>query len=320
MRRWNALEHLLHRRLRPWRGKPLLLACSGGLDSMAALSLLHTIAPKNLTVAYVHHGHGPDTQQNKFRDRAQRQVRLAALRLDVPFITNNATTTATIKGESEAQLRAIRYHHLKNWQGKEAILITAHHRDDLVETQLLHLIRGCGPLGLLGLGEWNPEMRLLRPLLTISRVQLAEYARERGLRWLRDPSNHDKTPLRNWLRSSWLPQLERKRAGSVRTLARSLELVARSLVAQPLAVEHGALNRQLYQQMTAELQSQAIVELFRQNAVRSYTKAHVEEFRKRLDTSQKLLTFRLLRREWQANAQRTWSSNRDPCDKGLEPI
>ena len=101
------------------------------------------------------------------------------------------------------------------------------------------MIRGCGLEGLksmdligsiLGQSSINgkKEFTLIRPFLLFSREDILDYAQKKQLKWLEDPSNFDETFLRNWLRKTWLMELEKKRPGGRFRLGQSLAQVASS--------------------------------------------------------------------------------------------
>jgi tRNA(Ile)-lysidine synthase TilS/MesJ len=83
-------------------------------------------------------------------------------------------------------------------------IITAQHRDDVIETLILNVLRGTGRRGLSPMAE---EAGVIRPLLGIGKSELVEYARGRGLKWIEDPTNQDLRYRRNWVRHKLLPEL-----------------------------------------------------------------------------------------------------------------
>ncbi|MFC1601829.1 tRNA lysidine(34) synthetase TilS, partial [Candidatus Sumerlaeota bacterium] len=89
-------------------------------------------------------------------------------------------------------------------------IAVAHHRDDLVETMLMNLLRGSGPRGLAGFGARSSahELEVVRPLIALTREELEAYCRERRLKWREDASNQDESFLRNRVRHELLPLLE----------------------------------------------------------------------------------------------------------------
>ncbi len=128
--------------------------------------------------------------------------------------------------------------------GATAVL-TAHHADDRLETFLLQWLRGAGPAGLAGIAGQRalqaasqdtarapgaaraaPAVQLLRPLLTFTRADLAQYVQRHDLACVDDPSNADTRFARNALRQHVLPALGRIRSGFARSAVRSIELVA----------------------------------------------------------------------------------------------
>jgi tRNA(Ile)-lysidine synthase len=105
-----------------------------------------------------------------------------------------------------------------------------HHADDQVETFFLRLFRGAGGEGLAGMRTVAPSpagagVRLWRPFLGLARRELLEFARARGLRWVEDASNDDRTILRNRLRTELLPLLrEQYQPGLDATVRRAMEI------------------------------------------------------------------------------------------------
>jgi tRNA(Ile)-lysidine synthase len=97
--------------------------------------------------------------------------------------------------------------HREQLEGRDAVICTAHHSNDVVETMLLNLVRGCGVDGLLALPEWNPKSRKLRPFVGVTRCEILEYAKETGVEWLEDSSNSKLDYQRNKLRHLVLPVL-----------------------------------------------------------------------------------------------------------------
>ena len=126
----------------------------------------------------------------------------------------------------EAALRDFRHSRLDSLRREKRAQWTAlaHHSEDLLETRLIRLIRGCGETGLAAMKPLDPP--LLRPFLSVMREEIKDYALSYKLSWAEDPGNQDKRFLRNWLRNQWLPDLEKKRPGGVRRLAASLSHIA----------------------------------------------------------------------------------------------
>jgi len=174
---------------------------------------------RSLLVAHVDHG---------LRGRASRAdaafVRREARRRKMPCRVARAPVRAWAeknkRGVEEAA-RILRYKALGQ-MAKAArchAVLTAHHRDDQVETVFLNLLRGAGPGGLSGMAPASPwpwpggprGARLVRPLLDTSREAILRYARRRGLSWRRDATNDAPVFLRNRLRpmlrrwESWRP-------------------------------------------------------------------------------------------------------------------
>ncbi|MGL4707351.1 MAG: tRNA lysidine(34) synthetase TilS, partial [Aeromonas veronii] len=138
-------------------------------------------------------------------------------------------TLARGNGESlEAQARTARYQRLTARMREGEWLLTAHHQDDQLETLLLALKRGAGLRGLAGILPSQPFAGglLLRPLLDMSRAELAEAASSLPFGWVEDESNQDVSYDRNFLRQTLIPQLKARWPAMAQTAARSMALCA----------------------------------------------------------------------------------------------
>ncbi len=208
-------------------GVPLVLAVSGGADSMALLLAAAALAPTagwRLTVAHLDH------RLREGSDADARFVADAAARLDLPFELRQADVgeLAATEGRSvEDAGREARYRFLEEVAGqlgREALVATAHTLDDSAETVLLNLVRGSGLAGLRGIPARRG--RIVRPLLAARREELRSALDAAGIAYRRDPSNDDPSFARNRLRLEVLPILERLNPGIVPTLARYARLAA----------------------------------------------------------------------------------------------
>ena len=301
-------HHVLARARQLDPGRGWLVACSGGLDSMVLAEFARRWRRRltdRLIIAHVHHGRGP-----KYRDRAQDLVRRWARAHHLPFVTNQPGLAAD--GGGEAGLRDLRYGHLERWRRKYRcdVIVLAHHRDDLLETRLLRLIRGTGPLGLTAM---RPHLGArFRPLLEASRAELEAYARGRDLRWCEDPSNSaPASGLRAWVRHEWLPALECRAPGAGRGLARSLALLGGAQAGA--AGEVAAVRRAAFAALDAAARERVVHDYLRALGARDFGLTHVREVVKRLDTRRKEFSFSVLGLKFAVADQFWWASR--VCEK-----
>lgn len=178
-----------------------MLAVSGGLDSSVLLEAVGRVASRerrrSIVVATFDHGTGPHASA------AVAHVRGGAVRWGMRC--DSAVAAPGLQGE--AAWRAARWDFLRGVArdlSSSATIVTAHTRDDQVETIVMRMLRGAGARGLSALAA---PSTVRRPFLALSRSELARYARERGVDWVEDPTNADRRFLRNRVRHDLLPAL-----------------------------------------------------------------------------------------------------------------
>ncbi|MCV4274289.1 tRNA lysidine(34) synthetase TilS [Pseudomonas capsici] len=208
--------------LAPWRHAPVWhVGFSGGLDSTVLLHLLAELAAReslpSLNAIHVHHG------LQAAADAWPEHCRQVCLKLGVSF---QSVTVRVKSGASiEQAAREARYAAFIEQLGEGDVLLTAQHRDDQAETLLFRLLRGAGVRGLAAMSQQRAmgKGRVLRPLLSVSRGELEDYARQHGLSWIEDPSNQDQQLSRNFLRGRVMPLLASRWPQVSASMARTAE-------------------------------------------------------------------------------------------------
>ena len=210
----QQLDQYLHRRRLLVPGMRLLVACSGGADSVALLKLLHAINQSDywhwkLIVGHVNHQlRGIESQ----RDEAF--VRNLAKSLGVPFRGKklNLKGAGVKRIVSENAAREGRYKALLAMAAADRcdVVVLAHHADDQAETILMRLLRGAGVTGLAGMNEKERrgKLELVRPLLPWPGGELKKWLIGINQPWREDLSNQETHYLRNRIRHELLPVLE----------------------------------------------------------------------------------------------------------------
>ncbi len=174
----------------------LVVALSGGADS-ASLAYLCVSEGRHPRALHVNHG----LANSELMEKAATNI---ADTLGLPLEVANVEVP---DGPSpEGQARRARYGAFADSTSREETLLTAHTRDDDVETILLNLIRGTGPRGLAGIPYFRPP-NIVRPMLAIDRSESREIAGLAGLGFVDDPMNDDPGLTRNLLRHQIIPSL-----------------------------------------------------------------------------------------------------------------
>lgn len=204
-------------------GGRLLCALSGGADSMALLTVLEELAGAvPFTLLAAHYNHGLRGEEAN-RDEAFVKTWCAARGIPLTVGRGDVAERARALGQGvEETARQLRYAFLE--EAADALgadrIATAHNAEDNVETILLHLTRGAGLDGLLGIPPRRG--RLIRPLLTQSRADIEAYLSQEGIPHVEDSSNGDLTYARNRLRRQVLPVLRSINPNLAATVAGAL--------------------------------------------------------------------------------------------------
>lgn len=221
----------------------VVVAVSGGPDSLCLLHALHTLRERymlTLHVAHLNHclrGEESDADAQFVQDLAERWELPATVRsVDVFEIRRQR------KGSLEETARQVRYAFLRSVasaMGADCVAV-GHNADDQTETVLMHWLRGAGLAGLRGmlpksslddlrLGTDQPSPGgawLIRPLLYVTRVEIETYCRHHGLVPHYDLSNLDTTYFRNRLRHELIPFLEKYNPNIREVIRRSAEVIS----------------------------------------------------------------------------------------------
>lgn len=190
----------------------LLLACSGGSDSMC---LAHLLIKTNYKFSIAHVNYG---LRGKESDEDMQFVINYCREYNLNYYILNAKQNLK-QGNIQEQARTIRYKWLNELALKHKFdaILTAHHMNDQAETILFNIIRGCGIDGLLGMGTVNKN--IYRPLLIYSKNAIQHYCKLNQINFREDSSNSSTKYSRNHIRHQILPQLEKINHNAVEHIA-----------------------------------------------------------------------------------------------------
>ena len=208
---------------------PLLVALSGGADSVALLHMLHTWHQGPIYACHVHHGiRGAEADRDA--EFCAALCKSLAVPLEVHYADVPALAAARGVG-LESAARDARYAALEGMMAARDIplLVTAHHADDQLETVLQHLLRGAGARGLCGIPALRPlegGRLVARPLLRLAKREILAYCAQNELSFVTDSTNLEPCCPRNRLRAEVLPVLEELWPGGAERAARCAAALA----------------------------------------------------------------------------------------------
>ncbi|MCS1352392.1 tRNA lysidine(34) synthetase TilS [Mechercharimyces sp. CAU 1602] len=223
-------------------GELILVAVSGGADSMALLHILHTLSPRfscRLLAVHIDHqlrGSESDEDANYVLEQCKRWgIDCHTEKISVRDVL------ATEKGNLQDTARQLRYEAFVKIakQTGATKLAVAHHADDQVETIIMRLLRGTGVAGLQGIPVTRslPPVTVIRPLLGVERSHIEQYCEQEGIMPRQDSSNQSLKYTRNRIRQQVVPLLQQMEPRVKEHLISLAEMVSKEEEAWRLYVE-----------------------------------------------------------------------------------
>jgi tRNA(Ile)-lysidine synthase len=207
------------------KGDRVVVAVSGGADSVCLLHVLHELRKVlqiDPIVCHFDHGlrPGEDEKETHF-------VQMLAKSFDLPFSTEKATGKLRIGDNSiEEKARDLRYVFLKDRMNHFSAqkIAVGHTLNDQAETVIMRLLRGSGTSGLSGI----PPVRdgyIVRPLIELQRKEIMRYLSQAGMKHVTDSSNLSTAPLRNEIRLTIMPLLKKRQPGLVEIIGKTAAIL-----------------------------------------------------------------------------------------------
>ncbi len=201
----------------------LLVAVSGGIDSVVMLHMLHSLHYECVVAHCNFHLRGAESDSDaEFVRKFTQQLGIELFTTD--FETEKYAQQQGISIEMAARDLRYRWFEQIRQQKQCDCVVVAHHADDAVETFFLNLARGTGVKGLSGIAPKNGA--IVRPLLSCFRSEIEAYAKEHGLRFCTDSTNADNAYKRNFVRNEIVPMFKRLNPSFSATMLNNLHFLA----------------------------------------------------------------------------------------------
>ena len=179
-----------------------VIAISGGVDSAVLTHIFHKLE-LNFRTVFINHN-----------QKGSKELKQSAQALSDILKLNHKCIETDIKiDSSETVMREARYEVLNNDIDEKEILVTAHHRDDKIETFFINLFRGTRLKGLTSIAL--QRQNIIRPLINTSKSQIIEYAKDNDIYFQNDVTNFDNSISRNWIRNELIPEVENRFPGNL---------------------------------------------------------------------------------------------------------
>jgi len=196
-----------------------VIGFSGGVDSAVLLHLCATV-PDHPPITLIHVNHKLQSVADQWQCFSEKIAKT--------YKVGFHSQAVELASAAEAVARDARYHVFEGYLEADDCLLLGHHADDQMETMLFRLCRGTGPDGLAGIPKSRAvgTAQLFRPLLDFTRRDIEEYASEKQLEWVEDPSNAESHYDRNYIRHNVIPSLEQRWSGCQSLWQQAAELQA----------------------------------------------------------------------------------------------
>ena len=216
----EKLSHIIVTNFPFLRGKKLLIAISGGIDSVVLTQLFATL---KFDISLAHCNFNLRETES---DLDEEFVKKLAKKLDIICFSTSFETKKIAqekKQSTQVAARDLRYHWFQEISKAHHFdyILTGHHADDRLETFLINLTRGSGLDGFTGIPAINGN--IIRPLLQFSREEILHFAKENNISWREDQSNAATQYLRNKIRHKILPVLKEINPSMLTTFSKTLE-------------------------------------------------------------------------------------------------
>ncbi len=271
--------HLLIKTLPESERRSLVLGYSGGVDSEVLAFILSEYVKRypDTKVKLIYVNHGLSVNAELWQQHCEKQAQKYCL----PFVVKQVEVKQGARLSLESEARKVRYNAFKQEMQANDVLLTAHHKDDQLETLLLALKRGQGPKGLSSMAQLQSlgdQYWQYRPLLTWSKNDIIDFAHQNKLQHIEDESNQDTQFDRNFLRQDVIPLLKLRWPAIADTASRSALLCQQQEMLLDEITEHKLkqhLGVSIYATSVLKLESfKTLSQAWQRQILRTFIRSH----------------------------------------------
>jgi len=209
---WNKINVFIKKYQLINKKQKILLAVSGGPDSMAMLHYFDKVGKYNFAVFHLNHKirKESDYDEKLVRDYCKKNsIEFASVKINIPALLDK------FNDNLENLARKKRYEYFLKYakEYKCSLVATAHNLDEHIETILLNLIRGTNLKGLCGIPvkrKLSDKIYVVRPMMCLKKEEIINYLKENNIKYVVDRTNYDVSYTRNWIRLKIIPMIEEK--------------------------------------------------------------------------------------------------------------
>jgi len=246
-----------------------IVAVSGGVDSMTLLFLINKFKTDDQEFVVAHFNHGIRRDSNIDEEL----VKKISEEYDMPFVSEKVNLGKDVS-EDEARKSRMKFLNRVKEENDADYILTAHHKDDLIETALINTLRGTGRRGLNSLIS---SKVFIRPLIKYSKEDILKFAKTNNILWHEDSTNSEDKYLRNYIRLNIIPKMDEVQKENILGLIDKQNLLNEKIDDLLNSMSEGnSLDRHIFSSLSYSMAKEVMLSFIRKHGVYAYDKKLID--------------------------------------------